>query len=371
MDPVLADIFVKEMRGHVKVVREFLERATERSEPHAVDEPLYRACHTLLGSGRMAGFEPAIALAGPLAEHLRRHFDAGTGITNAGVEALRAAAAEIERMADALVAGHDYSLSAAMPGALAALATAAGTQPSAAPAAASGAPPAVAAQAPAAVAEARAPAAAARADRPAAAATAELDASPAEDVYDPEIAAIFAEEAAEILDNAELALRSLRQDPAPSAIVELQRLLHTLKGGARMAGITAMGTLSHALETLDRTNCRRPRRACGRDARCRAALARPAPTDARRRRRRPPRGPVRRARRRDRARGRVRACAGSRTGAGAGDGRSAAARGCAGRRRADCGARTRSGARRARAGERDAAAERLFGRARTGRGVAF
>src|SRR5690606_38148690 len=33
-------------------------------------------------------------------------------------------------------------------------------------------------------------------------------------------------------------------------IAELQRLLHTLKGGARMAGITPMGDLSHEIETL-------------------------------------------------------------------------------------------------------------------------
>src|SRR4029079_6934259 len=133
MDPVLAAIFVKEMRGHVKVVREFIERAAQRPERHPVDEPLYRACHTLLGSARMAGFQPAIALAGPLAEHLRKHFDAGTGLTNEGIEALRAAAVEIDQMADALVAGRDYSVSPAMPTALAALAKAAATQPAAAP----------------------------------------------------------------------------------------------------------------------------------------------------------------------------------------------------------------------------------------------
>ena len=112
-------------------MREFIERAAQRPERHPVDEPLYRACHTLLGSGRMAGFEPAIALAGPLAEHLRRHFDAGTGLTNEGVEALRAAAVEIEQMADAIVAGRDYSSSPKMPGALAALAGASGAQPAA------------------------------------------------------------------------------------------------------------------------------------------------------------------------------------------------------------------------------------------------
>src|SRR5690606_5508773 len=68
--------------------------------------------------------------------------------------------------------------------------------------------------------------------------------------FDPEIAAIFVEEAAEILESAELALETLRREGGGSAIVELQRLLHTLKGGARMAGVLPMGDLSHALETL-------------------------------------------------------------------------------------------------------------------------
>src|SRR5690606_9153269 len=68
--------------------------------------------------------------------------------------------------------------------------------------------------------------------------------------FDPEIAAIFTEEAAEILDSAEQALQSIREGGDHGAIVELQRFLHTLKGGARMAGVAAMGDLSHALETL-------------------------------------------------------------------------------------------------------------------------
>src|SRR5690606_6688357 len=66
----------------------------------------------------------------------------------------------------------------------------------------------------------------------------------------PEIAAIFAEEAAEILDNTEAALRDLRQRQDAASVVVLQRYVHTLKGGARMAGVLAMGDLSHALETL-------------------------------------------------------------------------------------------------------------------------
>src|SRR4029079_8695025 len=68
--------------------------------------------------------------------------------------------------------------------------------------------------------------------------------------YDPEIAAIFAEEAAEILDGSERALQTIRETRDPRAVGELQRFLHTLKGGARMAGVLTMGDLSHALESL-------------------------------------------------------------------------------------------------------------------------
>ena len=42
----------------------------------------------------------------------------------------------------------------------------------------------------------------------------------------------------------------VRDKTARPAVEELKRHLHTLKGGARMAGITSMGNLSHELETL-------------------------------------------------------------------------------------------------------------------------
>ncbi len=65
------------------------------------------------------------------------------------------------------------------------------------------------------------------------------------------MAAIFTEEATELLEVVESQLAAWRDDPAnaerPAA---LKRPLHTLKGGARMAGITAMGDLSHELESL-------------------------------------------------------------------------------------------------------------------------
>ncbi|HSF79585.1 MAG TPA: Hpt domain-containing protein, partial [Steroidobacteraceae bacterium] len=69
--------------------------------------------------------------------------------------------------------------------------------------------------------------------------------------YDADIAAIFSEEATELLEAADSSLGALRAERGSrERVVELQRALHTLKGGARMAGITAMGDLSHELESL-------------------------------------------------------------------------------------------------------------------------
>ncbi|MGH8178879.1 MAG: Hpt domain-containing protein [Steroidobacter sp.] len=69
--------------------------------------------------------------------------------------------------------------------------------------------------------------------------------------FDPEVAAIFTEEAAELLETADQSLSAWRQDRGNSALVfELKRVVHTLKGGARMAGIRAMGDLTHELETF-------------------------------------------------------------------------------------------------------------------------
>jgi len=69
--------------------------------------------------------------------------------------------------------------------------------------------------------------------------------------FDPEVAAIFTEEATELLETADRALSDWIRDRGNAALAfELKRALHTLKGGARMAGIRAMGDLSHELESF-------------------------------------------------------------------------------------------------------------------------
>ena len=68
---------------------------------------------------------------------------------------------------------------------------------------------------------------------------------------DEELLEIFSEEASEIFDRSEHLMAELEEKPGEVSIVQaLQRDLHTLKGGARMAGLNQIGDLSHQLESL-------------------------------------------------------------------------------------------------------------------------
>ncbi len=80
------------------------------------------------------------------------------------------------------------------------------------------------------------------------AATAQLD---HDTTVDDEIVEIFLEEAVDILDSAGQSLKRWLLEPESAApLSSLQRDLHTLKGGARMAEIGPVGDLAHELEGL-------------------------------------------------------------------------------------------------------------------------
>jgi len=73
----------------------------------------------------------------------------------------------------------------------------------------------------------------------------------ASEPVDQEILAIFLEEATDILERCDSLLNTWRDNLQDLEIVQnLQREIHTFKGGARMAGIKVLGTLSHSMETL-------------------------------------------------------------------------------------------------------------------------
>lgn len=79
----------------------------------------------------------------------------------------------------------------------------------------------------------------------------ELGFSPVDADLDEEMVEIFLEEAVDILDSAGQALERWLSEPDNTMpLSSLQRDLHTLKGGARMAAIRPIGDLGHELESL-------------------------------------------------------------------------------------------------------------------------
>ncbi|MCZ6686911.1 MAG: Hpt domain-containing protein, partial [Gammaproteobacteria bacterium] len=218
MDPVLRKIFVKETTGHLEIIRNYLDGCVAGAEPYPVTERLYRACRTLHGSAKMAGAMQGVKVAEPLDRFVRKLYDMGKGLDMAGIKVCREVVASFDRIIRHL--DEDTGFFPSHFGLIERLH------------------------------ELDAELDAERAD-----ADGGKEIEPRaeeEDVeFDSEIASIFSEEAAELLDAAETALSGLRDDASDqTALAELKRCLHTLKGGARMAGIPAMGNLSHETESL-------------------------------------------------------------------------------------------------------------------------
>lgn len=72
---------------------------------------------------------------------------------------------------------------------------------------------------------------------------------PAPSVLDVELTDIFSAEAAELLESLDAALEAWRNGDGGEPVLDIQRALHTLKGGARMAGLETMGDVAHEFES--------------------------------------------------------------------------------------------------------------------------
>ena len=296
-DSSLQEIYQKEVQSHLEVIRAYLRHAWLAVGSHTVTEDLYRACHTLRGASRTAGIRHSIRLAEPLHKWLRRMFDHDAPFDEAGLAVLADSVVGFE---DVLAAVHDDTgrftnldrlvkrieqQDAALEKRLAEeppqmamtqdIAAAPPAPPPPAPPPPPEAPPRLSLESlipgrGSAVAPERdlhgllpkAPPSSGIEGKPPYLESTEVPAqadariSPAEppsrgDDYDPEVASIFSEEATELLEAADAALGALKAERGSrDQVTELQRVLHTLKGGARMAGIGAMGDLSHELESL-------------------------------------------------------------------------------------------------------------------------
>ena len=246
-DEVLREIYARETSAHIATVRAYLEREASVPDPHLIPEDVYRACHTLSGSSKMAQARHGIRLAEPLDNWLRRMFSSGLGLSKQDLSLLSDCMLAMEAVATHLDETTGYFVShwdlqqrinqaeAMLEQRLTAARSAQRASSAEDLDASESLPPAGSAPA---------------SDHSATVLAEEEPADNGAD-FDPEVAAIFTEEALELIDASERALSDWRTDPSSAEYRSaLKRPLHTLKGGARMAGITAMGDLSHELETL-------------------------------------------------------------------------------------------------------------------------
>ncbi len=273
-DEELLRIFQTETREHLAELRAFLRRVD--AGDGQVDEAPQRALHTLTGSARMAGIDSIArvtkglelcikpflvrneALAGEPLALVRRAVEAVEAridelpAAGAGASALTEVFAEIERLIPpavepaseaakpeaqpeeestsvSLEIAEEASLDLEFPAQLeieeaaeeAAQPPARETEREPPPVSASAPPPPVVAE------------------------LVDAQAAP-----DPELATLFLEDARDLLDNLDRHFREWQLAPQDtSGLDSINRLLHTLKGSARLTGLSAIGDLSHALET--------------------------------------------------------------------------------------------------------------------------
>jgi chemosensory pili system protein ChpA (sensor histidine kinase/response regulator) len=258
VEPELMDIFGRECRDHLDAMQDFI-RDCEHSEPAChVTEPLYRALHTLSGIAESAHVSFIRDLAGELYTYFGALDEARQPLGRDAVNVLKACTAAMSGLADRLPdTSFDPALLQSLHESIHAL-------------------PDVSLPEGLSVADCRpaddteetpVEAAYETSFGPGPASTEpEMESvpdttetavvTPADGVdhyadIDPELFEIFLEEAGEIIESSETTLHAWVADPGHRELMnEFQRQLHTLKGGARMVDISAIGNLSHSLETL-------------------------------------------------------------------------------------------------------------------------
>jgi chemosensory pili system protein ChpA (sensor histidine kinase/response regulator) len=272
LDATLLQIFTNETRGHLATVRTEIERCQADTLGNQIPASLARAVHTLQGSARAVGLKPMAEASAELERMLHAYqthqlplddaaaalFNQLTDVVGELVDALNQGGTQVDRQVHALALlaqrAHDIHAHVGVAEVAAAPPKPAIAQTQIAEPAASApmhAEPQVS-PAPSPVTAVSAP------PTPVASALAAPSvAKPLagneviQEKLDPELLEIFLEEAVDILAAIEESLTSWRGNRAnKAAVAELKRQLHTLKGGARMAGAMTMGNLGHHTESL-------------------------------------------------------------------------------------------------------------------------
>ncbi len=211
VDPALLEIFTAEAQQHIITLRRLFETYEHKDQP--LTDDIVRCFHTLNGSSRSVNFVEVFRLAGPTENYVRSLSERKINITEQSLTLLKQVVDVVDRLLRGDVVEEDYHASLVNQIAMA---------------------------------EASIPAP--KSESKPVSSNSETFIAP--DPTD-EFMAIFLEEAEEILENTQSLLERWQTSPDNMQLMkELQRELHTLKGGARMVEITPMGDLSHELESV-------------------------------------------------------------------------------------------------------------------------
>jgi len=234
IDPVLFEIFKGESQSHLQQISKMLDQHKQSIEPLTANAELLRALHTLFGSARTAEVDEIAELCGALEKYIRLYIkDDNLILADSGVKLVEDVANKVSQMLAALEEKNhplesdlillkriaDLSEEKNNESIKSAAETSSGSNEAGSSTSAEGMP-------------------------------AEESLVSYSDVDD-ELVEIFLEEAEELLDNCENSLQRWNADNEDDeSVQDLQRHLHTLKGGARMADLSPVGDLTHALESF-------------------------------------------------------------------------------------------------------------------------
>ncbi|MDC0662853.1 Hpt domain-containing protein [Marinobacter sp. SS21] len=227
-DQALVDIFLEEARELIDSTVEALQSWSETPDNTDLLRLLQRDLHTLKGGARLADFGALGDLAHELETLLEGLSEQRLAITEPLSDLLFRCHDRLVSMVESLEQQHPLRPAPDLIGEIQAYA-----------AAASGSRP---------VTEVHQPT---PAEQVAPSGPDREPASVSTEALDPELAEIFLEEAGEIINTTAEQLHQWQENPnQPDLVKELQRELHTLKGGARMAEIAPVADIAHEMETL-------------------------------------------------------------------------------------------------------------------------
>ena len=251
VDPTLRQLMIGEVRGYLAELEPFVEDLLAGGTP-ALDTSLVRAVHTLAGTFAMAPLGQEAEVARALEHYLDDRLKRDKTVTQQALVTVQTCLHRFHQRLAVLQEDNPVSYPLDDRQLLAELADLAARE-DAAPAAAAEPQPETADAETAAARDAQEeerPEAAAETAEEAAEAAA-VDELPALQIEDGSIIAIFLEEAVEVLERCDTLLNTWRDKLSDRKLVQnLQREIHTFKGGARMAALDGLGELSHSMETV-------------------------------------------------------------------------------------------------------------------------